>query len=154
VLNSIAGIIRNVKSGLGRSVALGAFAGALALALGISGCAATADVGAGVVYDYPTYSATVVPADIYDYPRVYYGDGYAYLVDGQWYYQSPSGWVIFREEPPALAERRVYIYRRHPPRVRYYEQRPGYYEARPPRRRPPPPPPQEPIERGRRYYPK
>jgi len=133
-------------SGLGRLCALAI--PVIALALGASGCVSEASVEAGVSYDYPVTRVDVVPADIYAYPRFYYGDGYAYLVGDRWYYESPSGWMIFRVEPRVLAERRVII-RSGGGRDTYYRRaQPRYYEERRPA-----PPPREPVERGRRYYP-
>ena len=43
--------------------------------------------------------ATVVPADVWAYPRVYFGGGFAYLVNGAWYQETPRGWVVYRREP-------------------------------------------------------
>lgn len=130
----------------------------IALPLASAGCLWTAGVEGEVVYGYPVAHVDVLPANIYAYPSAYYRGRHAYLVGDSWYYNSPEGWVIFRSEPPELAEMRVEILRRppasyadRPSQPRYYEQRPGYYDYRPPP--PPPPPPQEPIERGRRYYP-
>jgi len=116
-------------------------AAAAVLALYPSGCVATADVAAEPVYGYPTVWVEAPPPEIESYPRYYYRGSYAYLVGDQWYYDSPRGWVIFRSEPRELAERRVYIVRQ-PRHVR------PHYERRVPAS------PQEPVERGRRYYPR
>ncbi|KYF74783.1 hypothetical protein BE17_37835 [Sorangium cellulosum] len=61
---------------------------------------------------------------IYAYPHVHYHGGDAYLVGDRWYYDGPSGWVVFRSEPRALAEHRIYIRsRRERPHV---HERPRY----------------------------
>src|SRR5262249_1424913 len=49
------------------------------------------------------------PADIQRYPRMRYHDGYAYLVDGRWYFLAPEGWVTFRQEPRELARYRTQL---------------------------------------------
>lgn len=135
-------------SGLARFI-VGA-ASALSLTLCASGCIAEAGVVVEPVYGYSTAYIEAPPAAIYTYPRHYYRGHYAYLVGGRWYYDTPDGWVVFRSEPRELAERRYYILTRphdhHPPRTRHV--RPRYYDERRV-----PASPQEPVERGRRYYP-
>jgi hypothetical protein len=112
------------------------FCGGAILALGLlvlagTGCAATVGAEGAVIYGYPTVYAEIGPADLSVYPRVYYRGAYAYLIDGSWYYPTPRGWVIFREEPMEL-----YRYR-----TRYL---PPRYRA---------PTHRYPRERPRRYYP-
>ncbi len=87
-----------IKSGL-------AFVVIGAAALLLSGCMAEVATP-GPVYADDVVDATYVPPDIYDYPSVYYDGGYAYFVDGQWYYPEGSGWVIFQHEPAELAHYR------------------------------------------------
>ena len=148
MLNRIYAIQASRKTGFERLV-LSAIAAA-ALALCASGCVARADIDAEPVYGYPTVAVEAPPPYIESYPRYDYNGRYAYLVGDQWYYDSPRGWVIFRSEPRVLAERRVYIVERHEqrPRPRSRHERPRRYEERRV-----PASPQEPVERGRRYYP-
>lgn len=54
--------------------------------------------------------ATIVPADVWAYPRVYFGGSYAYLVNGAWYQETPRGWVVYRREPVELFRARTRIY--------------------------------------------
>lgn len=96
-----------------------------------------------VVYGEAVYYPEYVPANIEVYPRVVYGDGWAYLVDGRWYYSGPHGWVVFRHEPDVLRRRRVYYghpapyVQRAPPAHGY----PGVQHAPPARRQTAPPAP-------------
>jgi hypothetical protein len=60
-----------------------------------------AELRAGVVYDHPVYYVDE-PRGVYGYPSVNYRGGPAYLVDNRWYYSTPRGWVVFREEPREL----------------------------------------------------
>jgi hypothetical protein len=53
---------------------------------------------------YQTAFADSVPGDIYAYPHTRYAAGYAYLVDGTWYYPGASGWLSFIRQPPELAQ--------------------------------------------------
>jgi hypothetical protein len=77
-----------------------------------SGCAAR------VYSSEPAYPASgddsvvyvdTVPINIETYPHYYYGDGYAYYVDGRWYRRGPRGWGYYRQEPPELERRRVEV---------------------------------------------
>ena len=119
-------------------------------ALGATGCEATftpvepgfAVVGGGVVAP-----ATLVPADVWTYPRVYFDGGYVYLVNGLWYQPTPRGWVVYRREPVELARQRTRIDAA--PRSRALPRAPAY--AYPPPRRPPPR--EEPREYGRERTP-
>lgn len=109
--------------------------GALALAAGASllmGCLGTVGAEGFVVSGYPAVRAEIVPVEIAAHPRVYFRGTYAYLVDGQWYYPTNRGWVVFEEEPPELRRYRQ-TYRASP---RYVPERELSY----------------PRERGRRYY--
>jgi len=83
-------------------VALAASA-VLSLAMG---CAVEARPA--VVDGYTVEGVDTVPYDIYAYPHVAYGGGYAYLVDGRWYYPHEGHWVRFHDEPPALAQYRTH----------------------------------------------
>jgi len=47
------------------------------------------------------------PVEIESYPSYAYGGGSVYLVDGRWYRQSAGRWVVYRDEPHALASVRV-----------------------------------------------
>jgi hypothetical protein len=88
---------------------IGTLAG-LILLLATSWVAVGCVAEAGVVYGYPVVEASYVPARIEYYPRVYYRGGYAYYVDGYWYYPSAAasrGWVVFRDEPHELRRYRV-----------------------------------------------
>lgn len=116
------------------------------VALGLSGCAVEAEPP--VLGGYATLYATDVPPDIYAYPHVYYGDGYAYLVGDQWYYPYAGRWVVMRSEPPALYRYRVGYgrggyYGGYGYRGRYYQPGvnvapPARYYGRPPVAAPPP----------------
>lgn len=52
-----------------------------------------------------------VPPNIEAYPHYYYGDGYAYYVDGRWYRRGARGWGYYRQEPPMLQRQRGYVQR-------------------------------------------
>jgi hypothetical protein len=65
-------------------------------------CMASAHVRTGVVYDEPVVYVERAPARIRYYPRYYYRGRPAYLVQNRWYYDTPRGWVVFREEPREL----------------------------------------------------
>jgi hypothetical protein len=85
----------------------------IAAALSLQACGP--HVGAyGAVY------ATNVPYDIYNYPHVDYNGAPAYLVGDTWYYQRPHGWVILRDEPPALYRYRTVQVAPAAPRPYYY----------------------------------
>ncbi len=113
------------------AAALAALVGAVVVA----GCTGSVSGGAAV-YGYPAVHAEVVPVELEAYPRVWYRGSYAYLVDGQWYYPSSRGWVVFSQEPVEL-----YRYRaRYVPERRYYRDREPTYSS--------------PRERPRRYRPR
>ncbi len=59
-----------------------------------------------------------VPPDIEAYPHYYYGDGYAYYVEGRRYHHGARGWGYYREEPPQLAHRRANVVREAAPAMR------------------------------------
>ena len=72
-----------------------------------------ASVGAGPqrVHGYLA-DRTNRPQNVLNYPRVPYGDSYAYLIGGRWYYKvNDQYWVVFREEPRDLTRRRAEINR-------------------------------------------
>ncbi|WP_437811484.1 hypothetical protein [Sorangium sp. So ce1078] len=108
---------------------------ALALAAGASllmGCLGTVGAEGFVVSGYPVVRAEIIPVEIAASPRVYFRGTYAYLVDGEWYYPTNRGWVVFEQEPPELRRYRQ-TYRASP---RYVPERELSY----------------PRERGRRHY--
>lgn len=118
----------------------------VAISLCAPACVVRARGEEAVVYGHPAVYVDTAPPDVYVYPRQEYRGGYAYLVDGRWYYETPRGWVIFRDTPRELEARRVYTVRgthHHAPPARVYEERrvPAYTA------------PRAPVERGRRYYP-
>jgi hypothetical protein len=99
----------NVSNRLGRSAAwLSLAAGSL-----LVGCAGstTASARVGVMYGYDVVYVEPPPAYVYQYTPVYYRSYPAYWVDGRWYYRSPHGWVVFRQEPTVLRGYRVREYR-------------------------------------------
>ena len=99
----------NVSNRLGRSAAV------LSLAAGslLVGCAGSTSASArvGVMYGYDVVYVDPPPAYVYQYAPVYYRSYPAYWVDGRWYYRSPHGWVVFRQEPTLLRGYRVREYR-------------------------------------------
>ncbi|WP_129579966.1 hypothetical protein [Sorangium sp. Soce836] len=108
---------------------------AAALAAGASllaGCLGTVGAEGYVVSGFPVVRAEVVPMELAASPRVYFHGTYAYLVDGQWYYPTNRGWVIFEREPAELRRYRQ-TYRASP---RYVPERELSF----------------PRERGRGYY--
>lgn len=88
---------------------LGAFA--LLAAVGSAGCEATIHPPElGITYRESALApAPWVPEDIWAYPHVVYGGSYVYLVDGRWYYPTPSGWMMFRREPVELSRQRTIL---------------------------------------------
>jgi hypothetical protein len=58
------------------------------------------------VYGYAVRPAHADPVQIERSPRVYFRGGFAHLVDGQWHYQTESGWMVFVDEPPELVRYR------------------------------------------------
>jgi hypothetical protein len=82
-------------------------------ALATAGCEATVFPAGSVAFGSPDSDvfvrASVVPRDIWAYPHVLYGESYAYLVDGRWYYPTPDGWMVFRREPIELSRQRTQI---------------------------------------------
>lgn len=84
-----------------------------ALTIGTAGCEATfrpvSPGGWAYAEDDVLIRASVVPPDIWSYPRVFYGGTYVYLVDGVWYYPTSSGWMVFRREPLELSRERTRI---------------------------------------------
>lgn len=89
-------------------------AAAILAALSTTGCEATFHPGepmsATISYDASEMEpARVVPRDIWDHPRVFYGGTYAYLVNGRWYFPTNRGWMVFRREPIELSRQRTYL---------------------------------------------
>lgn len=130
-----------------------------ALLMGVSGCAGETQVRAGLLFDYPVTYLHRPPPRVRHYPRTYYYGRPAYLVHGRWYYSSPSGWVVFREEPREL---RAYRERRHgseaksrPRRYHEHDERERrLHEDAERRYRSRDAEPQGPVERSRRRYPR
>lgn len=110
-----------------------ALAGVLAVC---GGCAA--EVYPPTVGGYTTVYAGSVPPNMAVYPRVAYAGGYAYLVNGRWYYPYGSRWVVLQREPPELYQyRTTYVApappRPYPPGYLYRPAPPAGYYAYPPR---------------------
>jgi hypothetical protein len=83
---------------------------AAASALFAAGCEATFQPVEPAFFETGAMTpAEVVPQDIWEYPRVYYGGTYAYLVGGRWYYPTASGWMVLRREPVELSRERTRI---------------------------------------------
>ena len=120
---------------------------AAAALLGAAGCEATiTPVPVEVATTAAVAPAIVVPYDIYSAPRVYYGDTWLYLYGGVWYYPTPRGWMMYREEPRELGRIRTRI-----------QSSPRVYEApedSPPRSEPRRPVYQAPTETGRERTPR
>lgn len=80
-------------------------------ALGAAGCEATIHTREPFALAYEQEGllvrAQIVPPDIWAYPHVTFGGTYAYLVDGVWYYPTPNGWMVFRQEPVELSRERT-----------------------------------------------
>ncbi|HRI69676.1 MAG TPA: hypothetical protein PK156_35850 [Polyangium sp.] len=112
------------------------------VALGASGCSASLGFRPTVA-GYAVAPVDTVPVAIDGYPHYPYRGRYAYLVDGQWYYPTPDGWVVFLEEPRPLLDYRHQVQSappaNRPPDVYY-----GY---------PPPQQPTPPRELNREYRP-
>ena len=120
---------------------------AAACALAAAGCEATFTPPQPLVTIRGGVAVTPVaevPPDIWDYPSVYYGGSYVYLVNGSWYQPTRSGWVLFRSEPLELARARTRIYASPRP-----SRTPAYGFPRPAPRAPP----EEPYEYGRERTP-
>lgn len=124
---------------------------ALIALLGVAsmGCAGTATVvHRPTVYGYVVADAGPMPANIASHPYVYYRGAPAYWVDGNWYYRSSNGWVVFVDEPRDLHYARVRMPNRAWATARYgvrtggpvvYSRRTGrYVKASPTVRRAPP----------------
>ena len=115
------------------------------------GCAGSAQLRTGEVYDYPVYYVDEPPPRIQHYPQARYHGRPAYLVRDRWYYSTPRGWAYFREEPRELRayrERRQ-VRRAEPiPQRRYRADEPERRSYREPRERGP----EEPTEGRRRRY--
>lgn len=86
-----------------------------------TGCAAGvySEPGPAGAYPAPVEEDAVVyvdsvPPNIEAYPHYYYGDGYAYYVDGRWYHRGPRGWGYYRQEPAQLARQRPYVVQQAP----------------------------------------
>jgi hypothetical protein len=106
---------------------------AAAALLGASGCEATfTPAPVQVAASAPVVQAVVVPDDIYSAPRVYYGDTWLYLYGGIWYYSTPRGWMVYRDEPRELGRIRTRIQSQ----PRAYQQAPAYSSPRSAPRRP------------------
>lgn len=123
-----------------------------ALLTGLTGCLGQTQVRAGLLFDYPVTYLHRPPARVRYYPRTHYRGRPAYLVHGRWYYSSPRGWVVFREEPRELRSYRQRRFGREDrSRRRYYDQHERRRHQDGERRyRLRDDEPEGPIERGRR----
>ncbi len=93
------------------------------------GCSATVTAGVPTVAGHQVAAVDAVPAGLEAHPRAFYRGEYAYLINGQWYYPTASGWVVFLDEPRELASVRMHIETapgRRAPAVEY-----GYPTVRP-----------------------
>jgi hypothetical protein len=102
------------------------------------GCAARVYAEPGVASPEPEgddaiVTVETVPPNIEVYPHYYYGDGYAYYVDGRWYHRGPHGWGYYRREPVALQRQRGYVQRapEAPRGGRYVQEAPAVRRERP-----------------------
>jgi hypothetical protein len=91
------------RSSLLLAFAVAAFGGGCAARVYSSEPAYPASVDDSVVY------VDTAPINIETYPHYYYGDGYAYYVDGRWYRRGARGWGYYRQEPPELERQRVHV---------------------------------------------
>jgi hypothetical protein len=55
------------------------------------------------LYGYVVQPADTDPVSITRAPRSYYRGAFAHYLDGQWYYPTATGWVVFVEVPAELA---------------------------------------------------
>jgi hypothetical protein len=83
--------------------------GALAALAILPACMAEVETRPPVVQGYATYYATTLPSDIYSQPYVVYNGHPTYWAEGHWYFETPRGWVTFREEPPYLYRQRTFV---------------------------------------------
>ena len=79
----------------------------LGIALGSSGCYAIA----GAYTDADYVEADDVPPRVEVYPSYVYSGRTVYLINDRWYYRRGPHWVYYRQEPPELYRRRVYVQR-------------------------------------------
>ena len=103
------------------------------VAIGASACSASVGLRPTVA-GYAVTPVGTAPVALDGYPRYLYRGHYAYLVDGQWYYPTPDGWVVFQEEPRPLFEYRNRV-QSAPPATRA----PDVYYGYPPPQQPTPP---------------
>ncbi len=116
-----------------------------------TGCSASLGLRPTVA-GYAVAPAATMPGVIDNYPRMFYQDRYAYLIDGQWYYPTSDGWVVFLEEPRPLVQYRARLQTAPPARRQpdvYY----GHPSEQPQPRRLPPRQPTPPQELRREYRP-
>ncbi len=116
--------------------------------VGVTGCTATLRTMPNIG-GYTVAAVDGVPYALDEYPRYYYGDRYAYLIDGSWYYPTNRGWVMFMEEPRPLAQYRMRL-QTAPPATRRPDVQYGYPPPRPTR----PTQPTQPRELRREYRPR
>ena len=114
-----------------------------AIVLASAGCFATVRTRGTVYYEEPrvaieapavevrTVAVESPSLEVESYPSYLYGGANVYLVDGQWYRSSGGRWVVYSEEPRALASVRVGYETRY---GRHYH--PGRKVVRPSTRRP------------------
>jgi len=71
-----------------------------------TGCSGMLGVRPSVA-GYAVAPVNTMPVALDGYPRYYYNNRYTYLIDGQWYYPTNDGWVVFMEEPRTLSQYRT-----------------------------------------------
>lgn len=124
------GLMQAPKNGRWRR---GATAGLLLFVM--TGCSASWRMQPTVA-GYAVTPVDDVPIAVMEgYPRTLYQGRYAYLIDGQWYYPTNDGWVVFLDVPMPLAEYRARL-QSAPPATRA----PDVYYGYPPTPRQPTPP--------------
>ena len=109
--------------------------------VGGTGCTATLRTTPNIG-GYAVTPVDGMPYALEEYPRFYYGDRYAYLIDQSWYYPTNRGWVVFVEEPRPLLQYRMRL-QTAPPGARPPDVQYGY----------PPPRRTQPRELRREYRP-
>jgi hypothetical protein len=73
----------------------------------LTGCVVSDAPPAVMVAGVPAYAVTDVPVEIESYPHVYYDGGFAYYVEGRWFYRTRGGYVVLQREPAELARFRA-----------------------------------------------
>lgn len=102
-----------------------------------SGCSASVRVQPSVA-GYAVAPASQMPLTMDGYPRYFFRGRYAYLIDGQWYYPTNDGWVVFLDVPAPLFDYQTRV-QSAPPARRAPDVYYGYPPPQPPPRQPTPP---------------